>query len=67
MGFFINSTKMKNIIFLQQDVEKIKEKIEAAPDKWYEIGVAIGSFLPFIILVALAYFIYKKTKNRSDL
>lgn len=57
---------IKNILFLQQDVEKIKEKIEAAPDKWYEIGIAIGSLLPFIILVAMAYLIYKKTKNRSD-
>ena len=57
---------IKNILFLQQDVEKIKEKIEAAPDKWYEIGIAIGSLLPFIFLVAMAYLIYKKTKNRSD-
>ncbi|MBT8265686.1 MAG: hypothetical protein KJO41_02695 [Bacteroidia bacterium] len=42
----------------------IKEKIENAPDKSYEIGVFIGSFLPFVILVIIAYLIYKHNKNR---
>ena len=49
---------------LQIDIE---EKIKNAPDQNYEIGVVIGTYLPFILLAALAYFIYYKTKNRKDL
>lgn len=45
----------------------IEEKIKNAPDKGYEIGVVIGTYLPFVILVALAYFIFYKAKNRKDL
>lgn len=48
--------------FLQQlDIE---EKIENAPDKGYEIGVFIGSMLPFVILVLIAYSIYRYNKKR---
>ncbi|MFV9551758.1 hypothetical protein [Algibacter sp. PT7-4] len=36
----------------------IDEKIKNAPDKGYEIGVFIGSMLPFVILVVLAYFMF---------
>ncbi len=50
--------------FLQINVE---EKIKNAPDKGYEIGLVIGTYLPFILLAALAYFIYYKAKNRKDL
>jgi hypothetical protein len=50
--------------FLQINVE---EKIKNAPDNGYEIGIAIGTYLPFILLAALAYFIYYKVKNRKDL
>lgn len=50
---------------LLQDIN-IKEKIQNAPDKGYEIGVFIGSMLPFIILVLLAYFIYRYNKNRIN-
>lgn len=53
------------IAFFQQI--NVEEKIKNAPDKNYEIGVVIGTYLPFILLVALAYFIYYKTKNRKDL
>ncbi len=45
----------------------IKEKIENAPDSSYEIGVLIGTYLPFILLVILAYIIYYRMKNRKDL
>jgi hypothetical protein len=57
---------LSNIIafFLQINVE---EKIKNAPDKGYEIGVMIGTYLPFVLLAALAYFIYYKAKNRKDL
>ena len=45
----------------------IEEKIKNAPDKDYEIGIVIGTYLPFILLVGLAYFTYYKAKNRKDL
>ena len=44
----------------------IEEKMQNAPDKAYEIGLFIGSMLPFIILVLLAYVIYRYNKNRND-
>lgn len=57
---------LSNFIALFQQVN-VEEKIKNAPDKNYEIGVVIGTYLPFILLAALAYFIYYKTKNRKDL
>tara|TARA_R110002096_G_scaffold302120_2_gene497043 strand:+ start:73 stop:249 length:177 start_codon:yes stop_codon:yes gene_type:complete len=44
----------------------IEEKINNAPDTDYEIGVFIGSMLPFVILVLLAYLIYRYNKNRIN-
>ena len=52
------------ILFIQVD---IKEKIENAPDSSYEIGVFIGTYLPFALLVFVAYFIYYRMKKRKDL
>jgi hypothetical protein len=46
-----------------QDVE-IEEKIKNAPDSSYEIGVFIGSMLPFVVLVVIAYLIYRHHKNK---
>lgn len=57
---------LSNFIAFFQQIN-VEEKIKNAPDKDYEIGVVIGTYLPFILLVALAYFIYYKTKNRKDL
>ena len=53
------------ILALQQ--VNIEEKINDAPDKGYEIGVVIGTYLPFVVLVLIAYFVYHKAKNRKDL
>ena len=53
------------IAFLQQ--VDIEEKISNAPDKSYEIGVAIGTYLPFVVLVLIAYLVYNRAKNRKDL
>jgi len=44
----------------------IEEKIQNAPDKEYEIGVFIGSMLPFVVLVLIAYLIYRYNKNRIN-
>ncbi|MCA0152469.1 hypothetical protein [Winogradskyella vincentii] len=42
----------------------IEQKIKEAPDDSYSIGVFIGSMLPFVILVIIAYLIYRYNKNR---
>ncbi len=54
---------MTFLIFILQDVN-IDEKLKEAPDSSYGIGVFIGTLLPFIILVAIAYAIYRYNKNR---
>jgi len=45
----------------------IEEKLKTAPDSNYQIGVVIGTYLPFVLLVILAYVIYYRLKNRKDL
>lgn len=55
---------MKFLAVLQE--VDINEKINSAPDANYGIGVFIGSMLPFVVLVALAYFIYKYNKNKKQ-
>lgn len=56
-----------NSILLLLQIEDIKEKIKNAPDNSYEIGVVIGTYLPFVLLVVFAYIIYYRMKNRKDL
>ena len=50
---------------LLQKVKK-KKKIAQAPDKSYEIGVVIGSYLPFVVLVGFAYWMYYRAKKRDE-
>ena len=54
------------ILFLQQT--NIEEKLKNSPDNGYQIGVLIGSFLPFVLLVGVAYWMYyRATKaNRNE-
>ncbi len=52
------------LISLFQDLD-ISNKVKNAPDDNYEIGVFIGSMLPFIVLVILAYLVYKYNKNKK--
>jgi hypothetical protein len=56
---------MHLLITLLQETE-IEEKLKAAPDSSYGIGVFIGSLLPFVILVILAYVIFRHNKNRYN-
>lgn len=49
-----------------QTAKDIEEKIQNAPDKGYEIGVFIGSILPFVILVIIAYIFFRYNKKRLD-
>jgi len=53
------------LITLIQDIN-IEDKLKSAPDSNYEIGVFIGSMLPFVVLVAIAYMIYRYNKNRIN-
>ncbi len=52
------------IVFLQVDID---EKLKNAPNDGYQVGVVIGTYLPFVLLVVLAYIIYYRMKNRKDL
>ncbi|MBF4470678.1 hypothetical protein [Flavobacterium sp. HJJ] len=56
---------MTAVILLLQKVN-IEEKIKNAPDSGYQIGVLIGSYLPFVVLVLLAYWTYHRAKNRKE-
>lgn len=57
---------LANLILLLQQVD-IEEKVKNAPNDGYQIGVVIGTYLPFVVLVGIAYFVYYKAKNRKDL
>jgi len=55
------------LIFLGlQSADQIKEKIESAPDDGYQIGVVIGTYLPFVLFIVFAYIVYYKARNRKD-
>ena len=41
----------------------VEEKLKNAPDNGYQIGVIIGSYLPFVLLVGLAYWMYYRAKK----
>jgi uncharacterized membrane protein YukC len=61
---------MKQFLWLAiqaNSAEVIKEKIENAPDKSYEIGVFIGTYLPLVVLIIIAYVLYFRMKKRKDL
>ena len=51
------------LLFLQQaDIEK---KISEAPDMRYEIGVFIGTYLPFVVLIVIAYWMYARARKKA--
>ena len=50
-------------IYLLQEVD-IDQKLKDAPDDSYAIGVFIGKLLPFVVLILIAYAIYRYNKNR---
>ncbi|MDQ6471441.1 hypothetical protein RB619_12370 [Flavobacterium sp. LHD-80] len=54
-----------HIISLLQKVD-VAEKIKNAPDSGYQIGVVIGSFIPFLILGGIALWMYKRAKKRDE-
>lgn len=50
-------------IIQQTDIE---QKIKDAPDGGYEIGVFIGTYLPFAVLVGIAYFMYYRARKKRE-
>ncbi len=54
------------IFFGLQNAEQIKEKIDKAPNQGYEIGVVIGTYLPFLFFIAFAYIAYYIIKKKKD-
>ncbi|MCK0108186.1 hypothetical protein MWU58_02650 [Flavobacteriaceae bacterium S0825] len=44
----------------------IEEKIKNAPNDDYSIGILIGSLIPFVFLVTVAYVIYYYNKKRAN-
>ncbi|WP_178986483.1 hypothetical protein [Winogradskyella helgolandensis] len=54
---------MSLLITVLQNVD-IDEKIKNAPDSSYSIGIFIGTLLPFVVLVLIAFAIYRYNKNR---
>jgi len=56
---------MNTLLLILQQVD-IEEKINNAPDKGYEIGVFIGSMLPFVIIVIIAYALFSYSKKRMN-
>lgn len=55
---------MSLLTFLLQ--VNINEKIKTAPDNSYQIGVWIGSILPFAVIVGIAYWMYYRAKKRQN-
>jgi hypothetical protein len=53
---------MSYIILLLQQTN-IEEKIKNAPDSSYQTGILIGSFIPFVFLIGIAYWMYYRAKN----
>lgn len=51
------------ILFLQQ--VSVEQKLKDAPDSQYQIGVLIGSFIPFVVLVGIAYILYSRAKKKE--
>ena len=52
-------------LFLLLQSVSIEEKIKNAPDSSYEVGLFIGTYLPFVLLIGLAYFLYYRAKKRK--
>lgn len=55
---------MTNLLLLIQQT-KIAEKLKSSPDSAYQTGVLIGSFIPFVLLVGLAYWMYYHFKKNQ--
>ncbi|MFV5690536.1 hypothetical protein ACM55K_00770 [Flavobacterium sp. LT1R49] len=43
----------------------IEGKLKSATDNSYQTGIIIGSFIPFVVLIGLAYWMYTSAKKRD--
>ena len=55
---------MKSLFLFLQQVN-VEQKLKNAPDNQYQIGVLIGSFIPFLVLFGLAYAMYYRAKKKE--
>ncbi len=53
------------ILALVQQVN-IEEKLKNATDSGYQTGIIIGSFIPLVVLIGLAYWMYTSAKKRDQ-
>jgi hypothetical protein len=53
---------MTNLLLLVQQTN-IEEKLKNSPDAGYQTGIIIGSFIPFVLMVVLAYWMYYHFKK----
>ena len=53
------------MIFSLVQKVNIEEKLRNATGSGYQIGVVIGSFIPFVVLILLAYWMYTSAKKRD--
>lgn len=54
---------MTPTLFLLTQQVNLEAKIKEAPDGSYQLGVLIGSFLPLVLLVGIAYWMYYRAKK----
>ena len=54
------------LFLMFQEAAEIEKKMQQAPDDSYEIGVVIGTYLPFFVLVLIAYAFYYYSKKRRN-
>ena len=57
---------MNALLLILQQVN-IEKKIKNAPNSEYELGVLIGSFIPFIVLVLIAYLLFYRAKKKEKI
>ncbi len=53
-----------NLLTIVQQLD-IEKKLKDAPDGGYEIGILIGTYLPFAVLVVIAYIMYHRAKKKK--
>jgi len=58
-------SKLLPLYILLQQVN-VEEKLNDAPNNNYAIGVFIGEMLPFVVLIALAYFFFYLAKKKGN-
>lgn len=56
---------MTLLITILQEVN-IEQKLKDAPDSGYGVGIFIGTMLPFVVLVIIAYAIFRHNKKRMN-